>query len=146
MAASGPIDGPWVLPNGWRWNRLGSVANRISAKHLPDPASTIPFVGMDAIAPHSMVVTATQPFGSMRSAASAFAPGDVLYGRLRPYLNKVWRATFGGACSGELIVIRPSAELDAAYLTYLLHGHDFVDFASHAVAGDRPRIDFPTSH
>ncbi len=99
---------------------------------------------MDAIAPHSMKVGAGQAFREMRSAASAFQPGDVLYGRLRPYLNKVWCATFAGACSGELIVIRPSIELEARYLAFLLHSDAFVEFASHAVSGDRPRIDFGT--
>ena len=144
VTASGPIEGPWALPDGWHWERLGNVANRIADKHIPDPNSTLPFVGMDAIAPHSMKAGASQPFREMRSAASAFQPGDVLYGRLRPYLNKVWYATFAGACSGELIVIRPSIELEARYLAFLLHSDAFVEFASHAVSGDRPRIDFGT--
>lgn len=144
VAAAGPVDGPWALPDGWRWERLGDVASRIADKHSPDPASLLPFVGMDAIAPYSMAVGATQPFGQMRSAASAFKQGDVLYGRLRPYLNKVWHATYAGACSGELIVIRPSVDVDARYLAFLLHSNAFVEFASHAVAGDRPRIDFGT--
>ncbi|WP_019517819.1 restriction endonuclease subunit S [Sphingomonas sp. Mn802worker] len=144
VAAAGPIEGPWALPEGWRWERLGNVADRIADKHKPDPTSVLPFVGMDAIAPRSMVVSATQPFGQLRSAGAAFKKGDVLYGRLRPYLNKVWHANYAGACSGEFIVIRPSADVDAQYLTVLLHSDAFVEFASHAVTGDRPRIDFNT--
>lgn len=81
-------------------------------------------------------------FSQMRSAGTAFQEGEVLYGRLRPYLNKVWKATFSGACSGELLVLRPTADLDADFLTYLLHGPDFLAFASRSVTGDRPRMDF----
>ncbi len=143
-AATRPVEGLWALPDGWRWERLGNIACRISDKHHPDQTSELPFVGMDSIAPHTMQVASTAPFGSMRSAASAFRSGDVLYGRLRPYLNKVWQATFDGACSGELIVIRPTDDLDPRYLALFLHSRAFLDFASHAVAGDRPRIDFAT--
>jgi type I restriction enzyme S subunit len=89
-----------------------------------------------------MTLADTVPFSGMRSAASAFSKGEVLYSRLRPYLNKVWVAEFNGACSGELLALRPNQELDARYLAYLLHGARFVQYASHAVTGDRPRIDF----
>ena len=144
LTASAPVEEPWALPDGWHWERLGNVAKRIADKHSPDPNSELVFIGMDAIAPHSMKARAGQPFRELRSAASAFQTGDVLYGRLRPYLNKVWYATHAGACSGELIVIRPSSVLDAHYLAFLLHSDAFVEFASHAVSGDRPRIDFGT--
>lgn len=78
----------------------------------------------------------------MRSVASAFQVGDVLYGRLRPYLNKVWFAECAGACSGELLVLRPGGNLLGRYLALVLHGGHFVSFASQAVTGDRPRLDF----
>ncbi len=80
----------------------------------------------------------------MKSSASAFEPGDVLYGRLRPYLNKVWLADRRGACSGELLVLRPNDKIAGRYLALQLHAMRFVQFASHAVSGDRPRIDFST--
>ena len=36
-----------------------------------------------------------------------FAPGDVLFGKLRPYLAKVTRPTTGDLCVGEFLVLRP---------------------------------------
>ena len=77
----------------------------------------------------------------MRSAASQFQPGDVLYGRLRPYLNKVWKADRAGAASAEFIVFPANPNFDSDFLALLLHGGHFVEFAKHAVSGDRPRID-----
>lgn len=143
-AASDPVEGPWELPDNWRWERLGEVVDLVTAKHKPDHASELEFVGMDAIPPHTMRLTGTVSFASLRSAASAFEAGDVLYGRLRPYLNKVWLASFPGACSGELLVLRPRPALHPAYLAYVLHSKGFVDFAAHVVTGDRPRIGFDT--
>lgn len=78
----------------------------------------------------------------MRSAANRFQSGDVLYSRLRPYLNKIWRADCEGLCSAEFIVLPGNNEVDSDYLRYRLNAHDFVSFATHLNAGDRPRVDF----
>ena len=78
----------------------------------------------------------------MMSSANAFKRGDVLYGRLRAYLNKVCQPNFDGLCSGEFIVMPQSNAVSGAFLKHRLSAYDFVDFASHLNAGDRPRVDF----
>lgn len=78
----------------------------------------------------------------MRSTANRFQSGDVLYSRLRPYLNKVWRADREGLCSSEFIVLPGNERVDSAFLCYRLNAHDFVSFANSLNAGDRPRVDF----
>lgn len=78
----------------------------------------------------------------MRSAGSYFRAGDVLYGRLRPYLNKVHRAAFEGVASAEFIVFPESPVIDGDFLKFLLHQQAFVDFAMSRVSGDRPRVKF----
>jgi type I restriction enzyme S subunit len=80
----------------------------------------------------------------MKSAGNRFFPGDVLYGRLRPYLNKTALTKNDGACSGELLAIRPSAAVDSRYLQLFMHSRRFVNTAMSTVSGDRPRIDFAT--
>ena len=57
----------------------------------------------------------------VRSSSAYFAPGDVLYGRLRPYLNKVYRPSFRGLASGEFIVLPHQRSLDNTYLQYFLN-------------------------
>jgi type I restriction enzyme S subunit len=109
---------------------------------LPDPKSNLLFVGLEAIEPHTMKIATATPFSAMRSAANQFEKGDVLYGRLRPYLNKVAVAESSGACSGELLVLRPRRDVSSRYLAFALHERRFLDFAVHAVSGDRPRIGF----
>jgi type I restriction enzyme S subunit len=78
----------------------------------------------------------------MKSTAEQFQPGDVLYGRMRPYLNKVFLAEFHGLCSGEFIPFRKTPEVDGKYLLYFLNSWEFVSYASHLTEGDRPRVDF----
>ncbi len=89
-----------------------------------------------------MKLLGTVPARTMKSSAVHFKPGDVLYGRLRPYLNKVYRPSFEGLCSAEFIVLPENDRVDGGYLQYFLNSSAFVRYASHLNAGDRPRVDF----
>lgn len=71
-----------------------------------------------------------------------FGPEHVLYGKLRPYLNKVALPEFEGKCSTEIIPLRPDAALDRRYLAYFLRSADTVAHISERTAGARmPRAD-----
>lgn len=73
----------------------------------------------------------------------AFAPGDVLYGRLRPYLNKVWLATFEGVSSTEFHVMRPfdADRLRSEYLAVVMRTNLIVAQTKHMMTGNtHPRI------
>ena len=78
----------------------------------------------------------------VKSAGSYFTQGDVLYGRLRPYLNKIYMPDFTGLASGEFIVFPTQEFLDNAYLKYFLNQIEFATYATRINAGDRPRVDF----
>jgi restriction endonuclease S subunit len=71
-----------------------------------------------------------------------FDNGNVLYSKLRPYLNKVLCPDEPGIATTELVPLRPRADLlDLHYLTYYLRSNHFLNFANVAVAGVKmPRI------
>jgi type I restriction enzyme S subunit len=97
---------------------------------------------MDRVESHVSRLIGTVPASEVRSASVHFAPGDVLYGRLRPYLNKVLLADFTGLCSAEFIPMTSTAAVDPGFVRYRLLAADFVAFAGSLDAGDRPRVDF----
>ena len=71
-----------------------------------------------------------------------FGPEHVLYGKLRPYLNKVALAEFEGKCSTEIIPLLPSPDLDRRFLAYFLRSPRTVSRISEKTAGARmPRAD-----
>lgn len=78
----------------------------------------------------------------MRSTSARFEKGDVLYGRLRPYLNKVVCAEFDGLSSTEFIILISSKDVLPQYLAWRLRATDFVNFANSLNAGDRPRVKY----
>ncbi len=73
----------------------------------------------------------------------AFRPGDVLFGKLRPYLSKSWVADRQGAAVGDFHVYRPSPALTSRYLGYVLLGRSFLDPVTASVAGAKmPRTNW----
>ena len=102
----------------------------------------MPFVGMDNVEAHTMRLLGTVPARTMRSSATHFFPKDVLYGRLRPYLNKVITPIFEGLASAEFIPLTPNAGVEPDFIRYRLNAADFVAFTSHLDEGDRPRVDW----
>jgi len=134
--------GKRTLPEGWVVTTIGDITEPSRPRHPPGDYPNLPFIGMEHIEAHTMRLLDTVPAHTMKSSAVHFWPGDVLYGRLRPYLNKVYRPEFEGLCSAEFIVFPASQHLDSAYVQYYLNSSDFVSFASGLNTGDRPRVDF----
>ena len=111
-------------------------------KAIPAAHPELPYIGLEHVEAHTTKLLGSVPAAEMRSTANRFYSGDVLYSRLRPYLNKVWRADRDGLCSSEFIVLPGNESVDAGFLRYRLNSADFVSFANSLNAGDRPRVDF----
>src|SRR5262245_2524715 len=91
------------LPSGWRLARLGSILRlRKEVIHPSDqPTCRATFVGLEHIEPHTgrRVGSAALDLSHLTGRKPRFCRGDIVYGYLRPYLNKVWVAEFDGLCS-----------------------------------------------
>ena len=130
------------LPKGWASGPLSDFVAPRGEKVSPADFPDLPFIGMNHVEPHTTRIVASVPSRQMKSSASRFCKDDVLYGRLRPYLNKVAQPKFDGLASGEFIVFEGNELIDPSFLRYRLHAQDFVNFASHLNEGDRPRVNF----
>jgi type I restriction enzyme, S subunit len=122
--------------------KLGDIIKPRKEKVLPAEFPDMPFIGMEHVEAHTMRLLGTVPALTMRSAANRFYAGDVLYGRLRPYLNKVYKPQCDGLCSAEFIVFPKTEGIHPDFLRYRLNAQDLVSFASHLDTGDRPRVNF----
>jgi type I restriction enzyme, S subunit len=76
------------------------------------PSESINYIGLNNIASNiGEIVDFVPTSGSdVLSASPKFQRGDILFGRMRPYLNKVAIAPFDGVCSGEIAVFRPNPD------------------------------------
>ena len=75
-----------------------------------------PYIGLENIEsstgrligdPEATEPSAPSATGEAESLSNTFEPGDVLFGKLRPYLAKAWVAAFPGRCTTELLVMQP---------------------------------------
>ena len=131
-----------LVPRGWVQTTLSEIVAPGRVRRLPAEVPNLPFVGMEHVESQTMRLLGTVPAERMKSSAVHFQAGDVLYGRLRPYLNKVLRPSFEGLSSAEFIVFPGDGTIYAPWLSLLLNSSMFVSFASHLNEGDRPRVDF----
>ncbi len=102
----------------------------------------IPFIGLDCIAPNALAPFKVDSLKDTKSTCFMFYKNDVLYGRMRSYLNKVFKAEINGAASAEFIVFPSNTQILPDYLKYTLHQQKFVEFATRNSSGDRPRVKF----
>ena len=80
--------------------------------------------------------------GESGSLSNTFEPGDVLFGKLRPYLAKAWVAAFPGRCTTELLVMQP-VETESRFLRYVCLSRDFIDAVDASTFGSKmPRADW----
>ena len=130
------------LPRGWAEIEIGDLTAPVRPRCTPQEYPRLPFVGMEQVESYSGRLIGTVSSSTMKSTAFQFQPGDILYGRLRPYLNKVLYAELMGLCSSEFIVLPPMGSFDPKYLAFYLRTDGFVSFANQLNQGDRPRVNF----
>lgn len=92
-----------------------------------DPGQAREFVGLEHIAPHFGTRIGSRPLGDEKGRKFRFASGDVLYGYLRPYLNKVWLADRAGLCSVEQYVLRGNNIMPGELLAAALRSKSTLD-------------------
>ncbi len=82
-------------------------------------------------------------YENIRSLKRVFKKGDILFGKLRPALNKVAFATFDGICSTDIIVLRAKRDdVLPEYYSALLRGAEFNKLVLNGVSGGQlPRVD-----
>lgn len=68
--------------------------------------------------------------------------GDILLANIRPYLRKAWLATFGGAASNDVIIIRPSLSVNSLFIMNNIRSDRFISYVMEGAKGVKmPRGD-----
>ena len=72
----------------------------------------------------------------------SFSCGDILISNIRPYLKKVWKATFNGGCSSDVYVLQANDNIESDYLHYVVANDKFINFVMSGAKGVKmPRGD-----
>ncbi|GMT42255.1 MAG: hypothetical protein IEMM0002_0666 [bacterium] len=134
---------PWLgnIPEHWDAYRLKYCADLINEK-VDGNESELPYTGLEHIESWTGKRIASNNGTSSDGQASQFRHGDVLFGKLRPYLAKVLRADDEGICTGELLVLRPDL-LIQDFLFYYMLMRDFITIVDSSTYGAKmPRANW----
>lgn len=138
-----PTEDP--LPDGWKWVKLRDVA-KIGREHinpLEYPDMEFNYLSIENIKSNTGKLINFSPTKGkkIKSAKLKFSTEDVLYSRLRPYLNKVYLPEFDGISATDLLPLKPLPAIDKEYLTYHLRSNFVVEYANSNMTGIQlPRI------
>ena len=137
---------PFSIPEKWKWCNFGNVvaygkSEQVQPQNIEKSAWILDLEDIESgtgnLLQKKKSITA-------QSNKTRFRKGDVLYSKLRPYLNKVIVADDDGYCTTEIVPISPSvaqAPLDAQYLKIYLMSPYFVGYANQCSYGVKmPRL------
>ncbi len=115
--------------------RLADLCDLVAEQVDPRSRPNAVYVGLEHVASGRFVRSGAGKASDVRSAKSSFQPGDVLYGKLRPYLDKAVLAQDEGICTTELLVLRAKERVDPRFLVGVVHSPAFVKYAVSGITG-----------
>ncbi|MDE0316673.1 MAG: restriction endonuclease subunit S [Candidatus Poribacteria bacterium] len=119
------------IPEGWEVVQLSDRANLRRENVNPKDNQNLNFVGLEHIDTGESILKRWGEASKVKSAKNHFYPDDILYGKLRSYLDKAVIAEMEGICSTDILVFTSALNTSPRFLVYLLHTEAFVN---HAVA------------
>ncbi|HHY8363153.1 TPA: restriction endonuclease subunit S [Escherichia coli] len=136
---------PFELPEGWEWTRLGFISNygfcdKAEPEDVTPETWILELEDIEKVTSKLLnkVTFAERPF---KSSKNRFSQGDVLYGKLRPYLDKVIVANEPGVCTTEIIPITSYGNIYPEFLRLLLKAPNFITYANSSTHGmNLPRL------
>ncbi len=131
------------VPDGWLETTLGKVAQLVRDRVQPAAVPRATYLGLEHVEAHTMKLVGSGHSSDVKSTKTQFRAGDVLYGKLRPYLNKVAQPSFDGICSTDFLVFRGTDRLEAKFIANYLNQLWVADRAHRLSTGvELPRVDW----
>lgn len=115
--------------------RLDKMCDLVSVQVKPADMPDAPYLGLEHLESGRLLPAGFGGADDVGSQKAVFKSGDVLYGKLRPYLDKAVLADREGIATTELLVLRPKPEVSPEFLACVLHSPAFIDFAMQGVTG-----------
>ena len=136
---------PYDIPENWKWVRLGEVYNYgtcTSFEYHKIPNNTW-ILELEDIESGTGTINKYiyTPQRKPKSAKNLFNKNDILYSKLRPYLNKVLIANNTGFCSSEIVPIQPNIFINSLYTVLFFKNPFFLNYANKCSYGVKmPRL------
>ena len=136
---------PFEIPVSWKWTQLGEITSygiteKAESSEVSEETWVLELQDIEKVSSRLLnrVRYGVRPF---KSTKNRFYKGDILYGKLRPYLDKVVLADEDGVCSSEIMPIRAFVGLAPQFIRLVLKSPYFVQYANSSTHGmNLPRL------
>jgi type I restriction enzyme S subunit len=129
------------LPKGWSMAKMSTIIKLSSLKHKPEIVENLFYIGLEHIEKHTGKLTSSVGIEKITTIKNKFSVGDILYGKLRPNLNKVYLSKEEGVCSTDILVLKLEEKCIAKYLHQIMISRPFVNEMSENTSGvNLPRV------
>ncbi|MDE0158147.1 MAG: restriction endonuclease subunit S [Gammaproteobacteria bacterium] len=126
----------------WDEKQFSTIAGKVRSFHNPaSDKNNYACIELDSLSPDTGQLLKTFDSSKQKSIKTRFRAGDVLFGKLRPYLRKFYLAQFDGVCTSEIWVLR-HVSVPGAYLYQLVQSHLFGRVANIQSGTKMPRSDW----
>ncbi len=130
---------PFEIPLNWEWTHLGEITSYGSTEKVApgevDEATWVLELGDIEKVSSRLLNRVHYGMRHFKSTKNCFCKGDVLYGKLRPYLDKVILADEDGICTSEIMPIRGFVGLAPQFIRLVLKSPYFVQYANSSTHG-----------
>ena len=136
---------PFEVPDSWVWATLGEISNYGDCNNVSviDIASDEWILELEDLEKDtaSIIQMLSKKERNIKGVRHKFKKGDVLYSKLRTYLNKVLVAPKNGFCTTEIIPFNSYCEVSNFYLCHVLRSAYFLDYTQQCGYGVKmPRL------
>ncbi|TXJ51076.1 restriction endonuclease subunit S [Brachyspira aalborgi] len=130
------------LPNGWAEYKLKDIMNISSKRYNPNKdTKNYKCIELEHIESETGILNGHTNSKDIHSVKNVFEKGEVLYGKLRPYLKKFYLAKFDGVCSSEIWVLKGKKVIND-FLYYFIQQDNFNYIANVSIGMIMPRADW----
>jgi len=130
------------LPSGWSKYELGEICKISSSKFDPTKNSEVKkCIELEHLSQKTGQILGFISSSEQKSIKNEFKEGQILYGKLRPYLQKFCQAKFDGVCSSEIWVLQ-GKKVTNDFLFYLVQSDKFNQIANKTSGTKMPRADW----
>lgn len=118
--------------NNWRKCRIKDAVDLVSVK---SEDLSLPYIALDNIVSWDAQFIPSE--STTDGNSNECEPGDVLFGKLRPYLAKAFIPTVKSICSPEFLVMRPNKGTHNKFMLYFFLSKSFIAYIRNQVAGTK---------
>ena len=142
---------PFEIPKGWVWCTLEEISNygdcnNISVTDIADDEWVLELEDLEKDTA-SIIQILSKAERNIKGVRHKFNKGDVLYSKLRTYLNKILVAPQAGYCTTEIIPFNSYCNISTYYLCHVLRTTYFLDYTQQCGYGVKmPRLSTNDAH